>query len=247
MSSTKMMRVHYLIHAEFETPGIIDTWIKTHGHTSSQSHSYRGDKLPPVDQFDFLIVMGGPQSATQLDQYMYLLQEVDLIKQAVEANKPVLGFCLGAQLIAESLSAKTQKSPHKEIGIFPIELLSDASHDPIFSKFPKTFNVMHWHSDMPGIPKGGRLLAKSQGCPRQAFSVGDRIYGLQCHLEFTQNNINDMLKFCEDDLTNDLYVATKEQLKSYDFTDMHEKLFILLDYLATKYGQKTPILGMVNS
>ncbi len=226
------MRIHCIIHAAFETPGVIESWAKEKGYIFSETHTYRGDKLPEINLFDFLIVMGGPQSPLRIDKWSYLQDEMHLIKKSVAANKAILGICLGAQLIAESLGAKTERSPHREIGVFPMELLPDAASDPVFSKFPQTFPAMHWHNDMPGIPKGARLLAKTAGCPRQAFSIGDRIYGLQCHLEMTKQNISDMIAHCEKELSTDLYVDSKQQLLSHDLQEINNKMIIVLDYLS---------------
>jgi GMP synthase (glutamine-hydrolysing) len=225
------MRIHCVIHAEFENPGIIETWAKEQGHIILETHTYKGEILPTADKFDLLIIMGGPQSPLNIDKWPYLQDEMILITQAIKENKAILGICLGAQLIAECLGAKTEQSPYKEVGLFPIELLPAADQDPVFSKFPKNFSVMHWHNDMPGLPKNTELLAKSNGCPRQAFKVGDRIYGLQCHLEMTKNNILDMLEHCESDLKPDLYVDSKQQLLSHDLEPVNQKMIALLDYL----------------
>lgn len=228
------MHIHAIIHAEFEQPGCIEKWAQEKDYTFTTTHTYKGERLPEVNKFDFLIVMGGPQSPLKTDEWPYLQDEIDLIKQSTAANKAILGICLGAQLIAESLGAKTEKSPHREIGVYPIELLADAAKDPVFSQFPNTFPVMHWHNDMPGIPKEARLLAKSEGCPRQAFAVGDRIYGLQCHFEMTQDNIKDMLKHCENDLTSSRYVQSKQSLLSHDLTDINKKMIAILEFLSIR-------------
>lgn len=229
------MRIHSIIHAEFEKPGMIESWAKKNNHQFSNTHIYNHEILPTVADFDFLIVMGGPQSPTRLDRWPYLQAEIDLIKQTMAANKPILGICLGAQLLAESLGAKTERSPHKEIGLFPIALLPEAAADPVFSQFPAEFSVMHWHNDMPGLPQSARLLAKSQGCPRQAFSVGDRFYGIQCHLEMTAENIKDMLQHCENDLKPDLYIQSKQDLIQHDLSEVNQKMKVLLEYLSCKH------------
>lgn len=228
------MRIHHILHASFEKPGAIEDWAVQKGHSVSTTRTYLGEQPPSTSEFDFLIVMGGPQSPLSLDQWPYLQDEMNLIKKSIDANKAILGICLGAQLIAESLGAKTQRSPHREIGVFSVELLTDANHDPVFSQFPSTFPVMHWHNDMPGIPKGARLLAKSAGCPQQAFSVGDRIYGLQFHLEITQKNIKDMLTHCENDLSPGSYVESKQVLLNHDFKEINAKMFVVLDYLSSR-------------
>jgi GMP synthase (glutamine-hydrolysing) len=93
---------------------------------------------------------------------------------------------------------------------------------------------MHWHNDMPGIPKDARLLAKSAGCPQQAFSVGDRIYGLQFHLEIAAANIQEMLLHCESDLAPAPFVETKHQLLQHRLDDVNARLVVFLDYFACK-------------
>jgi GMP synthase (glutamine-hydrolysing) len=230
------MHIHYIIHASFESLGAIESWAHANGHALSGTHTYKGEKLPDSLDFDCLIVMGGPQSPLHLDRWPYLQDEINLIKAAVDANKAILGICLGAQLIGEALGAKTQRSPQREIGVLPVELLPDAAHDPVFSQLPSTFLVMHWHNDMPGIPKDARILAKSAGCPYQAFSVGDRIYGLQFHLEMTAANIQEMLRHCEADLEPGPYVETKKQMMEYQMDNINARLFVLLDYFACKFN-----------
>lgn len=226
------MRLHYIIHAPFENLGAIETWIEKNNHTATGTHTYRGEVLPDVSSFDMLIIMGGPQSAVKLDKYPYLQQEIELTKQAVQANKPILGVCLGAQLIGAALGVQAERSPHKEIGVFPIEVTPEAENDPIFKQFPKQFPVMHWHNDMPGIPDGGVLLAKSAGCPRQAFRYGDRVYGFQFHLELTQQNVADIAQHCGDDLAAGQYVFSAKDLLSLDLTAINNKMHVTLDYLA---------------
>jgi len=197
------MRVHIVIHASFEKPGVIETWAIDRGYQVSFTHIYRGETLPDVSQFDFLIMMGGPQSPLELDQYPYLRDEIALTKQAIKQEKAVLGICLGAQIIGESLGAKTERSPHKEIGVFPIQLTKEAIDDPIFKLFPQSFDVMHWHNDMPGVPTGSAILAYSEGCPRQVVRYNERVYGLQCHMEMTTDLINGMIEHCSADLKSE--------------------------------------------
>ena len=222
------------MHAAFEKLGAIEEWANKKKYLLAGTRTYKGEQLPSTSEFDFLIVMGGPQSASETNKWPYLQDEMNLIKKAIDADKVVLGICLGAQLLAENLGAKTERSLYREIGVFPVELLPDASIDPIFSQFPQKFNVMHWHNDMPGIPQAARLLAKSAGCPRQAFSISDKVYGFQFHLELTPATIAGMLLHCEKELTPDVYVESKQTLLSHDLVDINEKLFVALDYLSSK-------------
>ncbi|MCP4473903.1 MAG: GMP synthase [Gammaproteobacteria bacterium] len=221
------MRMHFISHASFEALGAIEEWVTQKGHVLSGSAPYKGEAIASVEQFDFLIVMGGPQSPLEIDRYPYFSDELALIKAAIAANKKVLGICLGAQLIAEALGATTEKSEHREMGCFTIETLAT---DPIFDQFPASFKVMHWHNDMPGLPDDAVLLASSAGCSRQAFRYGDRVYGLQFHLEFTQLLMKGLIAHCQDDLKAGTYINSSEELMNVDFAAINAKLYRLLDY-----------------
>lgn len=226
------MRIHIIIHAAFEKPGLIETWAVDKGYQLSFTHTYQGEQLPDVSEMDFLIIMGGPQSPLKLDKYPYLRDEISLTKQAIQQKKAVLGICLGAQIIGESLGVKTGHSPNKEIGMFPITMTHEGATDPVFKRFPKTFDVVHWHNDMPGIPPDGVMLAHSEGCPTQAFRYQDRVYGLQFHMEMTSELLHGMVEHCHSDLTPGKYIQTKERLLVVDTTAMNKRLIVLLDYLA---------------
>lgn len=227
------MNVHAILHAAFEKPGIIEHWAIEKGYQFSVTHSYLGETLPDISAIDFLILMGGPQSAVKFDQYPYLIDEVELVRKAVRRQKAILGICLGAQIISESLGAKTEVSPNKEVGVFPVQLTKDGLQDPLFKLFPEKFNVMHWHNDMAGIADNGILLAKSGGCPRQIIRYTDRVYALQFHMEMTIDIVKDMLRHCDTDLQpSSQYVQTMEQLLSADFPAINKKMKVILDYLA---------------
>src|ERR1700733_11637513 len=175
------MNILCIVHADFETPGVIENWALEKGYSFKVVSPYKGVNCLQGDIFDFLIVMGGPQSPLALEKYSYLKDEIDLIRQAIRSNKRVLGFCLGAQLIGEALGAKTMTSPEKEVGVYPITLTVEGITDPLFSQlnFPSSFPVIHWHNDMPGITKESVLLAYSEGCPRQVIRYAPMVYGFQ--------------------------------------------------------------------
>lgn len=226
------MRIHSIIHAPFEKLGVIEDWVSEKNYQLSVSHGYKGEKLPDTSQFDFLIVMGGPQSACELTKYAYLQNEIVLAKQAIEKNKAVLGICLGAQLVAEALGAKTTRSPNKEIGVYPIQTTKAAMSDALFQQFPPQFDVMHWHNDMPGIPEGAVLLAKSEGCPQQAFAYGDRVYGFQFHLEMTPALVKALVEHCPEDLLQGKYIRNAKELLSANLESINQKMYLTLDHLA---------------
>lgn len=227
------MKIHAIIHASFEKLGVIEDWAKENEHALTSTHTYKGETLPasPSD-FDFLIIMGGPQSPLELDKYPYLRNEIVLIDQAIKANKKVLGICLGAQLIAEALGAKTQHSPHKEIGEYPVLVLEEGKHDHFFGQLYPKFNAVHWHNDMPGINDEIILLAESEGCPQQAFRYKDRVYGFQFHLEPTLDVIEGMIKHCSADLNPGKYIRSVSELRATNYGAINKTMYRFLDYLA---------------
>jgi GMP synthase (glutamine-hydrolysing) len=226
------MRVHCVVHASFETPGVIEKWARDRGHGFDETPAYAGETLPDAAEVDFLIVMGGPQSPKRMNDYPYLRDEINLISAAIGQNVPVVGFCLGSQLIAEALGARTRKSPEKEVGVFAVQLSDDGQQDSILKSFPAEFEALHWHYDMPGIPDRAALLAHSAGCPHQAFRFGDRVYGFQFHLEPTRESVKPWLQKAVDDLAPSKYTQTPEQILSADFETMNRRAMYVLDSLA---------------
>jgi GMP synthase (glutamine-hydrolysing) len=159
---------------------------------------------PDLDRLAGLVVLGGPMNVDQTDEYPFLVPEVAWIRQATEARLPVLGVCLGAQLLAKALGAKVWQNPVKEIGWYPLELTPAAAVDPLFAGClnapgggsparAKTLQVFQWHGDTFDLPPGAVHLARSAACQHQAFRHGESAYGLQFHLEMTAEMIEDWL------------------------------------------------------
>lgn len=223
------MRILYLLHATFELPGAIETWAAKKGYQQFYCSPFLGDALPSRSSFDMIVVMGGPQSACALDKFSYLQGEIALLRDAVKAKIPVLGFCLGAQLLGVALGAHAEHSPFKEVGIFPITLTKDGLRDPLLAGLPKEFLITHWHNDMPGLTKDSVVLAKSAGCPRQIIRYSPYAYGFQCHPEMTLQLAEGMIKNCPDDFTPDKYVQSPQKILAFDFASVNETLFQILD------------------
>jgi GMP synthase (glutamine-hydrolysing) len=174
--------------------------------------------------------MGGPQNTRRIKNYSYLKDEIDYIKLAISSNKYVLGVCLGAQLISESYGAKTERSPFTEIGVFPLNLTRHGKQDPIFKSFPDTISSCHWHTDMPGVPKDAKILAKSKGCPRQIIRYTPKVYGFQCHLELDLPSIEALIS-SSPSITEDTYMQTPEKLLLQDYNEINQWLKLFLDGL----------------
>lgn len=227
------MKIKCITHADFETPGVIQTWAQKHHHNLEICMPYKGESCVNSDLFDFLIIMGGPQSPLKINEFPYLKDEILLIQQAIFQNKLVLGFCLGAQLIGEALGAKTEASPSKEIGVFPITLTPEGIQDPLFQSLPRTFPAIHWHNDMPGETKHSEILATSEGCPRQIVRYAPKVYGFQCHLEITKHGIQELIKACPADLSPSLFTQTPDELLTQNYGSIHHNLMIILERLTS--------------
>ena len=219
------------MHAHFETPGCVADWARERGHQLTVNGP-PPNKLPHVQDFDYLIVLGGPQSPLRMDLYPYLRDEITTIAGALERGKAILGICLGAQLIAEALGAATLRSPEKEVGVLPVSLTDAGREDPKLAGLPPTFDALHWHHDMPGIPPGAELLAYSEGCPHQAVRFADRVYGLQFHLEATAASAALLACHATGDLSASRFTQSADQIVTSDFKTMNARLKVFLDSLA---------------
>jgi len=176
------VRVLAFRHAPFEHLGWIAKALDEHGVAYDYADLYRepgGDSC--VTNADALIFMGGAMSAN--DDLPYIRRELLLIRQAIAVAKPVLGVCLGAQLIARALGARVSMNAVKEIGWAPVTFTEAARRDPLLAGFDGPETIFHWHGETFELPEGATLLAASAACYNQAFRVGDRTYGLQFHLE----------------------------------------------------------------
>jgi GMP synthase (glutamine-hydrolysing) len=140
-----------------------------------------------------LVVMGGPMNADETEHYPFLAREVTWLQQSVEAGLPVLGICLGSQLLAKSLGARVYRNQVKEIGWYTIELTDNAADDALFADCEPRPTVFQWHGDTFDLPAGAVQLARSDLCEVQAFRFGAHAYGLQFHVEMTADMVDDWL------------------------------------------------------
>jgi GMP synthase (glutamine-hydrolysing) len=159
-----------------------------------------------------LIVMGGPETVYQLDRYPYLRDEIRLIESALRDDKPFLGVCLGAQLLAATLGATVKRGESREIGWYSVRLTKAANDDRLMRGLPPEFIAAHWHSDIFDLPNGAIALASSEKTPIQAFRFGDKAYGLLFHAEISEERLGKLVSEFGEDLKRvgidgDSYVA----------------------------------------
>ena len=175
-------RLLVLQHIACEPPAAFEDELRSRGLELLRVELDEGDALPDWREFPAIVVMGGPMGAYEEDEHPWLAAEKRLLREAVEADVPVWGVCLGAQLLAGALGARVYPGERPEVGLLPVELTPAASSDPVFGEAPSSFPTLQWHGDTFDLPEGATLLASSPAYPNQAFRIG-RSYALQFHIE----------------------------------------------------------------
>ena len=171
-----------LQHIACEPPAAFEDELRSRGLDVTRVELDEGEALPDWREFPAIVVMGGPMGAYDDAEHAWLAGEKRLLREAVEADVPVWGVCLGAQLLASALGARVYRGEQPEVGLLPVHLTPEAADDPVFGDAPGSFPTLQWHGDSFDLPDGATLLASSPAYPHQAFRVG-RSYGLQFHIE----------------------------------------------------------------
>ncbi|AZZ35524.1 GMP synthase [Bdellovibrio sp. qaytius] len=186
-----MRKVLVFQHVANEILGTLNPALKQQGLNIRYVNFEREpDANPSVEKYNGLIVLGGYMGVYEADQYTHIKTEMKLIEQALKKNIPVLGICLGAQILAHVLGSEVRKSAEKEMGWYDIELTTAGENSSLLSHFKKTEKVFQMHGDTFDIPKSCEHLAHSKICPAQAFSYGPKAFGLQFHLEVDEAMIS---------------------------------------------------------
>jgi GMP synthase (glutamine-hydrolysing) len=185
-------------HDAADTPGAIGRALEGSGIEPRDVRGFAGDAVPETIGFAAaLVVMGGAMSVDDLGEHPFLRSELRLIDSALRASVPVLGVCLGAQLLAKTLGGRVVRDGATEIGWLPVERTSLSESDPLFEGLPPCFVPFHWHSDVIVLPPGATRLAWSERTEVQAFRAGapsSGVYGLQFHVEGDAGMIETMVR-----------------------------------------------------
>ena len=234
------MKVHFVLHETFEVPGAYLNWAQERGHQVTTTKVYENETLPEsVDDIDFLIVMGGPQSPDEDREafpYYDPQAEIQLIQKAIKADRYIVGVCLGAQLLSVAYSVEYEHSPEREIGVFPITLTEAGLKDEHVKVLGPTLITGHWHGDMPGLSEDAVVLATSQGCPRQIIRFSSKHYAFQAHLEFDSEAVDLLIAADGEDVLEEQsqnldFVQQSDVIRNYDYREMNAKLYAFLDSL----------------
>lgn len=208
------MKIHYLQHVPFEGIAYIGEWAKLNHCQVTGTAIYKNESFPAPDNFDCLVVMGGPMGVYDESIHSWLKPEKKFIDQAIAAGKKVIGICLGAQLLAEVLGARVFKNKWKEIGWYPVAKMESARLSAIDPVLPREFYAFHWHGDTFDIPHGALHLAESKACAHQAFIYQEKVLGLQFHLESSRSSIESLIENCAAEIAPESYIQGTETIRS---------------------------------
>jgi GMP synthase (glutamine-hydrolysing) len=198
-----------LQHVPWERPGVLGDVLGTHGLQFTPRSFLYGPTPPPLSDISGLVVLGGPMGALDYQQQPALRDEAQLVRAVVDAGIPLLGICLGHQIIAAALGAKLHMNAANEVGVGTVDVVAD---DPVFGAAGSLQPVLHWHHDVVEVPDGATVLASTPETPNQAFRLGDSILAMQFHLEVDKHMLERWLGV--DEMVDDLSPEVRLSLQA---------------------------------
>ncbi len=195
-----MPQVTCFQHIDCEGPGLLEDTLKSKGVKLNILKPFKGDAVPE-HLGDGLVVLGGPMGVYEEKKFPWMTEELNSIRKCLESSLPVLGICLGSQMLAKAAGGQVFRGALPEVGWFPVELTSDGHLDPLFLGVPTEFEAFHWHGDTFTLPADGVRLAESRYYPNQVYRIGHNAYGFQCHLEVTEEMVRSWASLYAKELT----------------------------------------------
>ncbi len=230
------MNIHILQHIAYEYPGTILNWAEQEKFQIQITKLYERHKLPKLESFEILFILGGPMSVNDTGRYKWLPKEIEFIQSCIRSKKIIIGICLGAQLIAKALGANVYKNRVAEIGFYPIYKTFAAYKHAHFQTTLEEWPMFHWHGETFDLPLGAVNLYQSKACKHQLFIKDEHILGIQCHPEVNPELVASMLEHGKHELKDRLYIQDTNILSQhpFDYADLQKKWFSLLDYFILK-------------
>jgi GMP synthase (glutamine-hydrolysing) len=176
------MRALAIVHQRDAGPGVFAAAAAARGVGLDTWHPAEEEPRPPLPSYGAVLSFGGAMHADQEDRHPWLAEEKGLLARLIAAGTPLLGVCLGSQLLAEAGGGAARRAPEPEIGWREVELTAEGTRDPLLGVLPPRLETFQWHSYEVGIPPGGVELARSPVCT-QAYRIGERAWGIQFHAE----------------------------------------------------------------
>ena len=175
-----------IMHDDMSPAGVVEERIRARGGEVTSVRAHRGEPIPDgVNGHDGIIVLGGTQHANDDHKHPYFPAVLKLMQAFHATGRPLLGSCLGAQLLARAYGAKVARHSHLEFGFLELAITPDGERDALLKNLPPRHRLMEWHEDTFELPEGAVHLIEGRGCRNQAFRLGTRSYGFQCHFEAT--------------------------------------------------------------
>lgn len=231
------MRIHFFQHDAMEGIGTLGALLSERGWSASHTFWHQGEVPPDPSTWDLLVVMGGPMNIYEDHLFPWLVQEKAYLDRCIAQDRPILGVCLGAQLLADRLGGSVTRNAYSEIGwseLFVDPLMR--SKDALFEAFPETARVFQWHGDTFACPPGAQPVGRTTACENQGFVKGNAI-GLQFHLELDPDSLKGLI--AAQDKFEGPYVQTPEVFLADQegFRMNRQWLGGLLDRIASRIGR----------
>ncbi|PIQ86271.1 MAG: glutamine amidotransferase [Candidatus Omnitrophica bacterium CG11_big_fil_rev_8_21_14_0_20_45_26] len=227
-------------HVPHEGGGTLEEYLKNQSVTIDCCELSQGQVLPKdPSAYELILIMGGPMNVDEHQKYPFLPLEKAFIQRTLKSQVPMVGICLGAQLIAQALGTRVYRGPQKEIGWKPIAWTQDAQEDEVLKPFAKTpLTVLHWHGDTFDLPKKARRLASTDLYENQAFRFGERVYAFQFHIETTPAMLKVWFKEDLEDLKSvpHLTPASIEEDTQRYYPQLEKEAFAIYEKLFNRWG-----------
>ena len=220
------MNICIIQHVYYESPGLIQNWLDESGYYYLVLESGVNPIFPGVEDFDALVVMGGPMGVNDENTHPWLIEEKAFIKEFIQAGKKVLGVCLGSQLVSSVLGAKVKRNNTSEIGWFPISIEKENLPVRYRDVFPKNFTTFHWHGDTFELPEGAISFASSKVTPNQGY-IYKNVSAFQFHMEVTPFMLKQLIDKHGSELVSGLKsVQNKEEILNGAFNIKANKIIL---------------------